>query len=118
MMAVLATFAYVRVLILWSYWLFSKVAKVANISTGVKVAIFEFKHGHNAKVPHEMALVSGRNCAARRKLLSLAAKCNAIPRPSERGYTSGVWVAVAPTHVFEAKPGAHISAMRMLVEEL
>src|SRR3984893_15104136 len=41
MMAMLATFAYVRVLILWSYWLFSKVAKVANISTGVKVAIFE-----------------------------------------------------------------------------
>jgi hypothetical protein len=41
MMAVLATFAYVRVLILWSYWLFSKVAKVANIPTGVKVAIFE-----------------------------------------------------------------------------
>jgi hypothetical protein len=40
MMAMLATFAYVRVLILWSYWLFSKVAKVANISTGVKVAIF------------------------------------------------------------------------------
>ena len=50
-MAMLATFAYVRVLILWSYWLFSKVAKVANISTGVKVAIFEFKHGHHAKVP-------------------------------------------------------------------
>ena len=40
MMAMLATFAYVRVLILWSYWLFSKVAKVANIPTGVKVAIF------------------------------------------------------------------------------
>jgi hypothetical protein len=40
MMAMLATFAYVRVLILWSYWLFSKVAKVANISTGVKVATF------------------------------------------------------------------------------
>jgi hypothetical protein len=61
---VLATFAYVRVLILWSYWLFSKVAKVANIPTGVKVAIFEFKHGHHAKV---RALASGRNCAARMK---------------------------------------------------
>ena len=48
MMAMLATFAYVRVLILWSYWLFSKVAKVANIPTGVKVAIFEFKHGHRS----------------------------------------------------------------------
>jgi hypothetical protein len=67
MMAMLATFAYVRVLILWSYWLFSKVAKVANIPTGVKVAIFEFKHGHHAKVPTKMALVSGRNCAAREK---------------------------------------------------
>ena len=67
MMAMLATFAYVRVLILWSYWLFSKVAKVANISTGVKVAIFEFKHGHHAKAPTKMALASGRNCAAREK---------------------------------------------------
>ena len=67
MMAMLATFAYVRVLILWSYWLFSKVAKVTNIPTGVKVAIFEFKHGHHAKVPTKMALVSGRNCAAREK---------------------------------------------------
>jgi hypothetical protein len=37
------------------------VAKVANISTGVKVAIFEFKHGHHAKVPTKMALVSGKN---------------------------------------------------------
>jgi hypothetical protein len=50
MMAMLATFAHVRVLILWSYWLFSKVAKVANIPTGVKVAIFEFKHGHHARL--------------------------------------------------------------------
>jgi hypothetical protein len=66
MMAMLATFAYVRVLILWSYWLFSKVAKVANIPTGVKVAIFEFKHGHHAKVPTKMALVMV-DCAARMK---------------------------------------------------
>jgi hypothetical protein len=65
MMAMLATFAYVRVLILWSYWLFSKVAKVANISTGVKVAIFEFKHGHHAKVPTKIALAEGSNRAAR-----------------------------------------------------
>jgi hypothetical protein len=33
-MAMLAAFAYVRVLYIWSYWLFSKVAKVANIPTG------------------------------------------------------------------------------------
>jgi hypothetical protein len=70
MMAMLATFAYVRVLILWSYWPFSKVAKVANISTGVKVAIFEFKHGHHAKVPTKMALVSGKNHSTRMKPLS------------------------------------------------
>ena len=67
MMAMLATFAYVRVLILWSYWLFSKVAKVANIPTGVKVAIFEFKHGHHPKVPTKMALVSGKNHSPRMK---------------------------------------------------
>jgi hypothetical protein len=67
MMAMLATFAYVRVLNIWSYWPYSKVAKVANIPTGVKVAIFEFKHGHHAKAPTKMALVSGRNCAAREK---------------------------------------------------
>ena len=42
MMAMLAIFAYVRVLNIWSYWPFSKVAKVANFLTGVKVAIFEF----------------------------------------------------------------------------
>jgi hypothetical protein len=60
MMAVLATFAYVRVLILWSYWLFSKVAKVANIPTGVKVAIFEFKHGRHAKVPTKNGLASAQ----------------------------------------------------------